>query len=149
MWQTTPLKRNLTLRFREDRIWRLGSEDKNWYDRKEMIDEMIETTLYASKVLDNQGWNVDQWMVGSKIFYSNQTIKQVNTFGLQCRRDSVKSKALSLAFLLLMKVFSCRWQWHHLALLHLSLLTVLPKGFGIRQPNRIGGLRVRLEDIRV
>jgi hypothetical protein len=63
----------------------------------------METTLYASKVLDNQWWNVDQGTIGSKIFYSNQIIKQVNSLGLQRQRDTVKYKASYLAFLLLMK----------------------------------------------
>jgi hypothetical protein len=68
-----------------------------------MIEEIMKTTLYASKVLDNQGWNVEQGMIGSKIFYSNQTLKQANTSGLQCPRDAVKSKAPSLAFSSLIK----------------------------------------------
>jgi hypothetical protein len=80
MWHTTPLKRNLVPRFRESRIRMWGSEDKNWDDRQEMIEEMIETTLYALKVSGNQGWNVDQGMVGSKIIYSNQITQTSNCF---------------------------------------------------------------------
>jgi hypothetical protein len=38
-----------------------------------MIEEMMETILYASKVLDSEGGNVDQGMLGSK-FYSNQNL---------------------------------------------------------------------------
>jgi hypothetical protein len=37
------------------------------------------------------------------MYYSNQTLKQANTSGLQHRGDAVKSKASSLAFLMLMK----------------------------------------------
>jgi hypothetical protein len=70
----------------------LGTEDKNRYDRKEMIEGMIKTTIYESNDLDNQG------MIGSKIFYSNQTHKQAITSGLHHRGDMVKSKASSLAF---------------------------------------------------
>jgi hypothetical protein len=32
-----------------------------------MIEGIMETILYASKVLDNQRWNVGQGMIGSKI----------------------------------------------------------------------------------
>jgi hypothetical protein len=32
----------------------LGLEDENRYDRKEMTEDIMKTTLYASKVLDNQ-----------------------------------------------------------------------------------------------
>jgi hypothetical protein len=48
-----PLKRNLTPRFRESRIRNLNLGDKNRYDKREMIEEMIESILYAPKVLDN------------------------------------------------------------------------------------------------
>jgi hypothetical protein len=123
----------------------LRSEDKNWYDRKELIKEIIETTLYESMVLDNQGWIIDQGMIGSK-FYSNQTHKQTNTSCLQHWGDAVKSKASSLSS---MKVFNCRWRWCNLSFLHVSLLIMRPKSFGIRQPNRIGRLRVGLKAIRV
>jgi hypothetical protein len=68
-----------------------------------MIEEKMETTLYAPKVFDNQRWNVDKGLTRSKIFFSNQTYKQAITSGLQCRRDAVKSKALSLSFFLLKK----------------------------------------------
>jgi hypothetical protein len=86
-----------------------------------MIEEIREATLYASKVLDNQRWNVDQVVIGSKIFYGNQTLKQASTSGLQLRRDVVTSKASSLAFLVLMKTLvvvddsitcpSCIWDF--------------------------------------
>jgi hypothetical protein len=46
----------------------LRSEDKDWQDWKEMIEEKMETTLYAWKVFDNQRWNVDQGLACSKIF---------------------------------------------------------------------------------
>jgi hypothetical protein len=51
---------------------------------KEMIEGVMESILYASKVLDNHGWIIDHGMIGSKIFYINQTLKQVNISGLQC-----------------------------------------------------------------
>jgi hypothetical protein len=54
MWQTTPLKRNLARRFKESRIRSLGSKDENRYDRKELIEEIMESILYASKGLDSQ-----------------------------------------------------------------------------------------------
>jgi uncharacterized membrane protein YbaN (DUF454 family) len=43
---------------------------------------------------------VDQGRIGSKIFYSNQTHKQIITSCLQHRGDARKSKASSLAFLI-------------------------------------------------
>jgi hypothetical protein len=66
---------------------------------KRSDEEKMETTLYASKVFDNQRWNVDQGLTSSKIFYSNQTHKQANTLDLQCRREEMKSNSSSLTFL--------------------------------------------------
>jgi hypothetical protein len=63
-----------------------------------MLEGIMEIILYASKILDNQRWNVDLGMIGSKILYNNQTLKQANTSCFQCQRDVVKSKASSLAF---------------------------------------------------
>jgi hypothetical protein len=95
---------------------------------KEMIEGIMESILYASKVLDNHGWIIDHGMIGSKIFYINQTLKQVNISGLQCRRDAMKYKASSLAFSLLIKTsvvvhddFTCP---------SLNLQIMLPKCFG-------------------
>jgi hypothetical protein len=47
----------------------LWSEDKSWYDKKEMIEEIRETTKNESKILDNQRWNVDQGMIAAKMLW--------------------------------------------------------------------------------
>jgi hypothetical protein len=120
----------------------LGLEDRNLYDRKELSEETIEITLYASNVLDSQR------MIYSK-FYSNQTHKQTNASCLQHQKDMTKSKATSLAFLVVNEDFRCHCRRHHLSFLHLNLLIVLPKSFVNRQPIRIGSQRIGLKARRV
>jgi hypothetical protein len=66
---------------------------------KEMIEDMVETTRYASKVLDIQEWNVDQAMVGSKIFYSNQITQISNCFMSSSPRSCNEVQCCIFSFL--------------------------------------------------
>jgi hypothetical protein len=97
MWQTTPLKGISPRDLVKLGMRSLCSEDKIWYDRKELIEEMIEITLYASNVLSIQGWFIDQGMICSKIFYSNQITTTNNYFmsSMPKRRGDVQGFVFS------------------------------------------------------
>jgi hypothetical protein len=89
----------------------------------------METTLCASKFFDNQRRNVDQGLIGSKIFYSNQTHKKGNTSGLQCQREVVKSNTLSFAFLIVDEGLQLSLMTTSLALLASQPSDYASKGF--------------------
>jgi hypothetical protein len=109
---------------------------------------MIKTTLYASKVLGNQRWNVDRGGIDSKIFHSNQSLKQASFMSsTPKRRDEVRGFIFS--FLVVDEDFSCCRRWYHLSFLHPRLLIVLLKRHGNWQPNRICRPRIGIKVIKV